>query len=281
MITFVIAVLLALLIIMERMKKIKLSNMGGAMVMMLGSSICLGLYTFEFFKSVISLISNISYIEDAYLNFFDKVFEGMSNKHAVFQILLLSAIFVPFAVGIIYIIISLIKRPIEKNADESSAQYSLRCGVRSASLAIISSAVMIICIVTFVLVSIPYWHSLKESIHSLQLFNPGVWFFAIFFTLGIGIFYFLGLFTVVNSQFILIMLIGISIVFALYLYSVVLGLASCIRSVKLGVVKPIPALIAGVCMFMMGWNIIPTIYIRRSIKKSIFNHENIDLKTGV
>lgn len=272
MITIAVMVLLALLIVLERMKKIKLANMGGAVIMMLGSSICLGIYAFEFFKSIIAIVSNIFDLEDNFSDVFNNISEGISSKYAIFQIILLITLFIPLAIGTIYIIISLIKRPIEKIADESSVKYSSRCGIRSASLAIVSSAVMIVCIVIFILASVPNWSNLKDSI---QLLNPFLWLFALFFTFGIGIFYLLGAFAAVNAQFMLIMLMGSFIVFALYVYSVILGIASCVRAVKSGAVKLIPAVISGVCMFMMVWNIIPMIYIRRSIKKHIINPSNI------
>lgn len=265
MITFAVMAVMALLIILERMKKIKLANMGGALVMIIGSSICLGLYAFEFVKPIISVISNIFNFEEDFPEYFNSMSKGMSNTHSVIQIVILMTLFIPFAIGIIYIIVSLVKRPVNRLKDETDEEFYVRCGIRGTTLAIICVSIMIISIVICVLLSIPYWQYFKES---LEFLNPGLLFFAVFFTFGIGVVYFAGVFTAVNSQLLLIMLAGSFIVFALYVYSVILGIASCVRAVKLRAVKPIPAFVSGICMFMIGWNIIPILYVRKKIKKN-------------
>jgi MFS family permease len=255
--------ILLILILSERKKKIRLSNMGGSILLTFGAAICMALYAYEYSEPAIALFVNTLDGKEA-VEEFNAVYHEMSNGRAIFQLILLTTLFIPFAAGVIYIIAALIKRPLERHDGENPQEYDRLCAVRHSTLGILCSAVMIVCIAATVLLTIPYWDYFKDS---LDFLNPIVVLFVAFFTFGIGIPFLLSSFVAMNAQLMLIILAGVMLISALYCFSVIYAVAACVRAAKCKAVSPVYAFVSGIFMFMIGWNIIPLILIRKKLKK--------------
>jgi uncharacterized membrane protein YagU involved in acid resistance len=91
--------------------------------------------------------------------------------------------------------------------------------------------------------------------------------FIAFFTFGIGIPFLLSSFVAMNAQLMLIILAGVMLISALYCFSVIYAVAACVRAAKCKAVSHVYAFVSGIFMFMIGWNIIPLILIRKKLKK--------------
>jgi hypothetical protein len=263
MATFASILILLILILSERKGKIRLANMGGSLGLTFGVVICMALYAYEYIEPAIALFVN-AFDGKETANEFNAVYHEMSSGRAIFQLILLTTLFIPFAAGVIYILVSLVKRPLGRHDGENPQEYGRLCAIRHSTLGTVCSAVMIVCIALTVLLTVPYWDNFKFS---LDFLSPIAFVFVIVFTFGIGIPFLFSSFVAMNAQLMLIILAGIMLSSALYFFSVIYGVASCVRAAKYKAVSPIYAFISGIFMFMIGWNIIPLIILRKKLKK--------------
>jgi hypothetical protein len=266
MLTIALIVILAVLIILERCRKINLANMGAGVFMMISVSVLCGLYVMEFVKTLFALASNVLGFDSRDLEFLNPMFEGMSKTVIIIKLVLLITLMIPFAIGAIYIIQAMVRKPLLRQPAESDDIYSLRCSVRSLTLGIISALCVFICLVVMIVAIIPYFQLFIES---FVLFNPIVIIVVCIFTCGLGLFILPGMFVVINSTLITLLFAFGLVAMAFYVFSVILGISACVRARRAGVITTVNALIYGVLSFMSGWNLIPYIILRQKLKKQI------------
>lgn len=263
MLAIALFVILGVLILLERLKKINLSNMAAGIFMMVSASVLVGLYVNELAKTILALIANAFEIESEAAKAIYPMYESMSNATIAIRLVLMVILFLPFAAGILYILQALIRRPLKICEGESLDEYSRRLGVRNLDLGIAAAVCFIICLAVMICVLVPY---AEIFIESLALFNPALILFMIIFTCGIGLFWLAGMFTVINSAAITILIAFFLVCTAFYLFSVLLGIAGCIRGKKIGKISGFQTLIYIVLSFMIGWNFIPFISLRKKLK---------------
>lgn len=263
MLTFALMAILAVLIILERCKKINLANMGASFFMMISVSALSGLFVNELVKSVLALFVNVMGIDSRDLEFINPLFEGMSNTAVIIRLVLLLTLLIPFAIGMIYIMQSMVRKPLQRQCGELDLGYSSRCGVRLLTLGITADICLFACIAIMICLLIPY---LELFVQSLFLFHPLVVLFVAIFTCGLGLFWLAGAFVAMNMTFLTIFFAFGLVAVAFYVFSVILGLASCVRARKVGAITTINALGYGILCFMIGWNFIPYLILRHKIK---------------
>jgi len=268
MLTFALIIILAVLIILERCKKINLSNMGASVFMMISISALGGLFVNELVKSVLALFVNVLGIDSKDMEFINPMFEGMSNTAVIIRLVLLLTLMIPFAIGMIYIMQAMVRRPLQRQGGELDADYSSRCGVRLLTLGITADVCLFACLVIMVCLLIPYF---ELFVQSLFLFHPLVLLFVTIFTFGLGLFWLAGAFAAMNAAFLTIFFAFGLVAMSFYVFSVILGLSSCVRARKVGAITTINALVYGVLCFMTGWSFIPYIILRKKLKDRTAN----------
>ncbi len=266
MLTFVLLAILAVLIILERMKKIRLSNLVGCSFMIISFSTLSGLYVVEFVKVLIALCVNVINLKDKRLEEFIPLYEDMSTTMVIIKLVLLVTLAIPFVIGMIYIIQAIVRRPVERKESEADAYYNIRCGRRMMTLGVISAVCFFVCLVITVIVCIPY---IKTFIASTMLFNPLIVFIVCIFSCGIGLIYLAGLFITVNAPlFVLLISFGL-VAMSFYVVSVILGIAGTVRAVKAGVIATGKAAVYIILSLMSGWNFIVFLILRKKLSDNL------------
>lgn len=269
MLTIALIAVIAVLIILERTKKVNISNMGAGIFMMCSTCIVTGLYIFDFVNVILALFINLLGLnksdERELLEVIAPLFKGMSTTSVIIKLVLLITLFIPFAIGAVYIIQLMARKPLLKGFNESDASYRIRCGMRTLSLGMIASVCFFISLTLMIVCSIPY---MDMFIKSLVLFNPLLVFIVFFCTFGIGLFYLGGMFAAMNATLAMILICFGIIALSFYIFSVVMGISACVRAKKAGTLNFLQALVYGIFCFMTGWNIIVFVMLRSQLKKS-------------
>lgn len=257
--------ILAVLIILERCKKIKLANMGGSVILIVSCCVLCGLYAYEFLKYLFSILVNIMGLQTVEELFkISPAFSSTSAGAAMVILVLLAALAIPFIIGVIYIIQAIVRKPLLRSDYETDGEYSSRCSVRQLTLAIICSVCFVICLAVTVALIIPYG---DMFVMSLQFLNPVLIIFVVIFTFGLALPWLAGGFLIANADLITYLTTFGLIAAAFCAFSVILGISACVRARKIGTLTTVNALIYGALCFAAGWNIIPYIILRGKIKK--------------
>lgn len=266
MLAFVLTAVLAVLIILERMGKIRLSNLVCCSFMMISFSTLTGLYIVEFVKALIALCINVLDVKDEDLEEFIPLYEGMSTTTIIIKLVLLVTLAIPFVIGTIYIIQAIVRKPVRRKDSEADNCYNIRCGCRMMTLGVIAAVCFFVCLVITIIVCMPY---IKIFIASTMLFHPLLVLIACIFSCGLGLIYLAGLFITVNAPFFVLLISFGLVAISFYGFSVILGIAGVVRARKAGVLTTGKAVVYGILSLMSGWNFIVFLILRKKLSDNL------------
>ena len=261
MISLGLFVVLLVLIILEKKKVINLSNMGASIFMMISVSAVVGLYIYEWLCIIIRALAN---------TFKSEVIDNLvtidrSRGGLVVRLIMQIILFVPFAAAFIYIIQHIVRKPLARLENESDKDYSERCTLRLLTLGIIAALLFAVSFVVMILLIAPYFDMLVNTF--MAYFNPLMVFLALVFTFGLLLFFFCIAFVLENSTLIVLLFsIGLFCT-ALYLFSLVFGIASAVRAKKNGRLTSSQAVVYSLLSFLMGWNFVVYLVMRKKLKE--------------
>lgn len=267
MISVALFAVLLVLIVFEKKQLINLSNMGASIFMIVSVSAVVGLYIYEWLCIIIRALAKFitpsnddSHLIENLMTI-DMSRSGLGLR-LVFQIIL----FVPFAAAFIYIIQHIVRKPLTRRDNETDSGYSERCTFRLLTLGIITALLFFAGFVTMILLAIPYLDMLKDT--ALAYFNPFMVFIALVFTCGLLLVGLAIVFVIQNSTVIILTVsIGLFCT-ALYLFSLVFGIASAVRAKKSGKLTTSQAAVYSLLSLLMGWNFAVYLVMRKKLKEN-------------
>ena len=267
MISVALFAVLLLLVILEKKKKIDLSNMGASIFMIISVSAIIGFYFYEWLCIIIRALAKFITPKNDDTNLIENLMTiDMSRENLVLRLILQIVLFVPFAAAFIYIIQHIVRKPLAKRDTESDSEYSERCTFRLLTLGIITALLFFASFVVMILLAVPYLDKLKDT--ALAYFNPFIVFLAIVFTCGLLLVGLAIVFVIQNSTVIILTVsIGLFCT-ALYLFSLVFGIASAVRAKKLGRITSSQAVIYSLLSLLMGWNFAVYLFMRKKLKEN-------------
>lgn len=258
---------LLVLIVFEKEKLINLSNLGGCIFMIASVSAVAGLYIYEWLCIIIRALAKFITPKNDDTHLIENLMTiDMSRENLVLRLILQIVLFVPFAAAFIYIIQHIVRKPLARRDTETDSEYCERCILRLLTLGIITALLFFAGFVAMILLAIPYLDKLKDT--ALAYFNPLIAFFAIVFTGGLLLVGLAIVFVIQNSTIIILTVsIGLFCT-ALYLFSLVFGIASAVRAKKIGRLTSSQAVIYSLLSFLMGWNFAVYLVMRKKLKEN-------------
>lgn len=261
MLTLISAVILAVLILKEKNKKLTLSGVKSSAAMMLISSAAVGIAVFDFIRSLLSILNSFFKVDDMFGNlgvlvFSSKVFSGINL--AVSSILM-----IPLAIAAIYILVTMVRRPLERENAENDAVFESRCAERHAHMAMIAAEVTGVTFVASILATIPFW---SQFIAMVIILNPVTVLFLILVTFGLAFIPLIALAVLGNAPLIIIFSVATTALTALYAFSAVFGIAASVRAYRSHRAEKAEAVICGLLSLLPVWSIFPMIYLRKKCR---------------
>ncbi len=261
MLTLVSAVVLGVMIAMEKSKKVSLSGVKSSAAMMLISSAAVGIAVFEFFRSLLTLFNSYFKLDDMFENL--SILLGGSKLVSGINLAISSILMIPLAIAAIYILVIMVRRPLEREGLENDAVFAARCAERHAHMAIIAAGVTGVTFIAAILASIPFW---SELISTIIILNPVTVLFLLIVTFGLAFIPLIAVAVLGNAPLIILFTVATTMLTALYAFSAVFGIAASVRAYRSQRVEKAEAVICGVLSLLPVWCLIPMTSLRKKLK---------------